>query len=75
MVSTGPPRRGTITEVTEGTPACRLCGTPRPPSPGAACVAGWVAERDERGRDGWLCPGCARLHVRDIESKLDVEWW
>ncbi|MBP2368372.1 hypothetical protein [Pseudonocardia parietis] len=54
---------------------CRLCGTARPESPGAAGIAGWVSDRDECGRDGWLCPACARRHVRDIESKLDVEWW
>jgi hypothetical protein len=34
-----------------------------------------VTDRDERGHDGLLCPACARRHVRDIESKLDVEWW
>lgn len=34
-----------------------------------------MTDRDERGRDGRLCPACARRHVRDIEAKLDVEWW
>jgi hypothetical protein len=55
--------------------ACRLCGAPGPDDAGDAAVAGWVTDRDERGRDGRLCPTCARRHVRDIEAKLDVEWW
>jgi hypothetical protein len=31
----------------------------------------------EHVRDGqlWLCPGCARTHVRDIEGKLPVDYW
>ncbi|MBC3192101.1 hypothetical protein H7X46_13595 [Pseudonocardia sp. C8] len=61
--------------MTAPTPTCRLCGTPRPAEPGAACMAGWVTDRDERGREGWMCPDCARRHVRDIESKLDADWW
>lgn len=27
------------------------------------------------GRTRWLCPACARHHVRDIEAKLAAEWW
>ena len=23
----------------------------------------------------WLCPDCARRHVREIEAKLAPEWW
>ncbi|MFP5071359.1 hypothetical protein ACLFMI_17075 [Pseudonocardia nantongensis] len=56
-------------------PACRLCGTPGPAGPGAAAMAGWVTERDARGRETWLCPDCARRHARDIEARLDAEWW
>lgn len=22
-----------------------------------------------------LCPACTRRHVRDIEAKLDADWW
>ena len=53
-------------------PCCQLCGT-RAGSPGALLT--WVRERDGHGRDRWLCPDCARRHVRDIEAKLDPEWW
>jgi len=34
----------------------------------------WVSEHERRGMR-WLCPDCARVHVRDIESKLDQDWW
>jgi hypothetical protein len=34
----------------------------------------WVPER-ERGRTQWMCPSCARTHVRDIEGKLPAEYW
>ncbi|WP_199442571.1 hypothetical protein [Umezawaea beigongshangensis] len=37
-------------------------------------VLTWVNERDG-GRSRWLCPDCARAHVRDIESKLPDEHW
>jgi hypothetical protein len=34
----------------------------------------WVWEREgERGQ--WLCPACARTHVRDIEGKLPGDYW
>jgi hypothetical protein len=29
----------------------------------------------ERGTIRWLCPDCARRHVRDIEGKLPDEYW
>lgn len=61
--------------MTDDVACCRLCGTPGPDGAGSACVAGWVPERDERGRRSWFCPPCARRHVSDIESKLDPEWW
>lgn len=61
--------------MTEDVPSCRLCGATGPAVAGPACVAGWVPDRDERGREAWLCPACARRHVRDIESRLDSEWW
>ena len=31
----------------------------------------WSSERD-RGVLRWLCPDCARAHVREIEGKLPV---
>jgi hypothetical protein len=34
----------------------------------------WVSERQGE-RMSWLCPVCARAHVRDIEGKLPEEYW
>jgi hypothetical protein len=34
----------------------------------------WVLENTPRGQV-WLCPDCARNHVRDIEGKLPDEYW
>jgi rubredoxin len=52
---------------------CRHCGAPRDAD--AASAVAWVRERDPDGREHWLCPDCARRHVRDIEAKLPHEWW
>ena len=52
---------------------CLLCRARREDE-GAAALA-WARERDDDGRERWLCPGCARRHVRDIEAKLPHEWW
>jgi hypothetical protein len=51
---------------------CRTCGRERDDADVAALA--WV---HEVGRDGsrWICPGCARRYVRDIEAKLAPEWW
>ncbi|TWE23733.1 hypothetical protein [Prauserella muralis] len=56
-----------------GAVACSVCAAPRDAeSPVQALM--WVRE-DERGRVRWLCPRCARTHVRDIEAKLPSEYW
>ncbi|MHA6625288.1 hypothetical protein ACU61A_07675 [Pseudonocardia sichuanensis] len=52
---------------------CRQCGTTRDPR--APSALAWARERDPDGRGHWLCPACARRHVRDIEAKLPHEWW
>jgi len=51
--------------------SCSLCGAERDPADPAALA--WVHEPGEPPR--WLCPACARRHVREIEAKLAPEWW
>ncbi|MDN5930223.1 MAG: acetyltransferase [Pseudonocardia sp.] len=51
-------------------PACLRCGAPRDPADPE-----WAVLRDPGEQARWLCPACARRHVRDIEAKLDAEWW
>ncbi|WP_219415211.1 hypothetical protein [Pseudonocardia nigra] len=52
---------------------CQLCGAVRDPAEPTALA--WACERDRDGWARWLCPECARRHVRDIEAKLPREWW
>ncbi|MCP2259642.1 hypothetical protein LX15_003347 [Streptoalloteichus tenebrarius] len=52
---------------------CGRCGARRDPDDALAALT-WVAERTPTGT-WWLCPDCARRHVRDIEGKLPAEWW
>lgn len=52
---------------------CARCDRSRAEATPAEALA-WVMENDERGRT-WLCPACARTHVRDIEGKLPAEYW
>jgi transposase-like protein len=48
---------------------CSLCGAEQEPATALAGV-------DEPGPEPrWVCPDCARRHVRDIEAKLAPEWW
>ncbi|WP_214365103.1 hypothetical protein [Pseudonocardia sp. H11422] len=53
--------------------SCALCGDVRDATDPAAPA--WAGDHDERGRDRWLCPACARRHARDIEARLPMEWW
>lgn len=48
---------------------CALCGATEPSLP-----LGWSTSL-ERGRTVHHCAACSRDHVRDMESKLDAEWW
>lgn len=52
--------------------ACSVCGRERDAANADALA--WV---HEPGPDGgrWICPDCARRHLRDIEAKLAPEWW
>jgi hypothetical protein len=52
---------------------CHRCGTPRPTA--GSDVLTWVREQEPDGPQRWLCPACARRHVRDIEARLAPEWW
>jgi hypothetical protein len=54
--------------------SCVRCGRRRDERVSAAEALAWVSER-ERGAVRWLCPACARRHVRDIEGKLPAEYW
>ncbi|GGM42040.1 hypothetical protein GCM10012275_11250 [Longimycelium tulufanense] len=52
---------------------CLRCGARRDTEDSLTALT-WVAERSgEQTR--WLCPDCARRHVRDIEGKLPTDWW
>lgn len=55
------------------TGSCDRCGTPAG-SDGEAPPLGWSTATSRRGTQ-WLCPDCTRDHARDIEAKLDPEWW
>lgn len=52
---------------------CARCSRSRAEADPLTALA-WVRETDERG-ERWLCPPCARRHLRDIEGKLPAEWW
>jgi len=54
-------------------PICKRCGRSRADAPPAEALA-WSMEVARAGQS-WLCPGCARIHVRDIEGKLPDEYW
>lgn len=54
-------------------PICKRCGRSRADAPPAEALA-WSTQNDPSGVS-WLCPACARAHVRDIEGKLPDEYW
>lgn len=59
--------------VGDATGLCSRCGRSKAAAAPVEALA-WVSER--RGeRMSWLCPVCARAHVRDIEGKLPEEYW
>ncbi|MGH3948882.1 MAG: hypothetical protein ACRDSE_07150 [Pseudonocardiaceae bacterium] len=59
--------------MSEDTVTCGRCGRPRAEDSPVDSLA-WVVESDSR-RHTWLCPACARAHLRDIEGKLPREYW
>jgi hypothetical protein len=52
---------------------CSRCGRSKAAAAPVEALA-WVSERQGE-RMTWLCPACARTHVRDIEGKLPEEYW
>ncbi|MEV4320456.1 hypothetical protein [Actinocrispum sp. NPDC049592] len=66
-------RRGCSILLLVGDATCSRCGRSRATATPVEALA-WVSER--RGDQmTWLCPTCARAHVRDIEGKLPEEYW
>ncbi len=58
-----------------GVATCDRCGASDPAdADGAGLPLGWSLETTTRGF-GRLCGRCTRAHVRDIEAKLDDDWW
>lgn len=55
------------------TTVCGGCSATREAETDPALALAWVSER-ERDAVRWLCPRCAREHVRDIEAKLPTEY-
>jgi hypothetical protein len=43
--------------------------------PNATAALAGVRELGPEPAPRWLCPDCARRHLRDIEAKLAPEWW
>jgi hypothetical protein len=65
------PGTGTVRDVA----TCTRCGAVDPDDAGGEGLPpGWSLETTARGM-GRLCLTCTRDHVRDIEAKLDEEWW
>ncbi|WP_073454904.1 hypothetical protein [Pseudonocardia thermophila] len=57
---------------TDDVQVCVRCGRRRDPQDHTALA--WSSAH-EGGTTSWLCPECARHHVRDIEARVDREWW
>lgn len=53
---------------------CFRCARRRDASASPAEALAWSTER-VADHLVWLCPSCARAHVRDIEGKLPPEYW
>ena len=55
-------------------PVCAVCGAVATGPDDPVVLTTWARERDGE-RDTWTCADCSRRNVRDIEGKLDVQWW
>ncbi|MCQ1581764.1 hypothetical protein [Streptomyces parvus] len=54
-----------------GSVVCARCGTA---AEGGTVPVTWLSSVED-GRRLHFCEGCARLHIRAIESRLDSLWW
>ncbi|MFJ3938731.1 hypothetical protein [Streptomyces parvus] len=54
-----------------GSVVCARCGTT---AEGDTVPVTWLSSVED-GRRLHFCEGCARLHIRAIESRLDSLWW
>ena len=53
---------------------CSRCGAISEEGGDDGLPPGWSLSSSRRGVDR-LCAACTREHVRDIEAKLDEDWW
>lgn len=54
---------------------CSRCGSQSDEDDGGEGLPlGWSLATSPRGVDR-VCLACTREHARDIEAKLDEEWW
>ena len=58
--------------MTEEPKVCASCG--RSPAPNEPAELTWTLGA-EGARTVWTCPECSRRHLREIEGKLDSQWW
>jgi hypothetical protein len=57
---------------------CNLCGRSADPERDGDPPLGWCAdtvETSEGPTTHWVCTECTRRFVREIEAKLDQQWW
>ncbi|HVV14433.1 MAG TPA: hypothetical protein VHD82_34820 [Amycolatopsis sp.] len=60
--------------MTDGVVTCTRCGVNREAELDPEVALSWVSEKDNEAQR-WLCPLCAREHLRAIEGKLPDEYW
>jgi len=58
--------------MTDEAKVCATCG--RSPAANEPADLTWT-HGIERAGTVWTCPDCSRQHLREIEGKLDSQWW
>ncbi|WP_098899264.1 hypothetical protein [Streptomyces sp. st77] len=66
-----PEQSGKPGQPAAGSVVCARCGTT---AEGDTVPVTWLSSVED-GRRLHFCEGCARLHIRAIESRLDSLWW